>query len=243
LRREIFNKLDYKYILRINDTQIVVNTIDARTPAQVKYDIFRRINTGGIPLNPQEIRNILAKPRTRKFLKNLATSQEFIEATRKRIRALRMDDQEMVLRFVAFYDNYSPEEDKLINYNNDYHVFLDKSIEKLNSISDDEINKYENVFKQAMLKAIALFGDKAFSKPDLDIYINKSLYTTWSIILAYSDLGIDELTNRRSKIIQKLGDMLKQDAEYKNLLTQATTYQKNINLHFAVARRLLEECI
>lgn len=62
-----FNDLDTKYIQRIYRTQIAVNILDARSPKNVIYDIFRRVNTGGMNLNPQEMRNAICKQEVRDF--------------------------------------------------------------------------------------------------------------------------------------------------------------------------------
>ena len=51
--------LDTKYLKWFDLTSISANIIDPSSPSKVKYDIFRRINTGGRPLNNQEIRNCL----------------------------------------------------------------------------------------------------------------------------------------------------------------------------------------
>jgi hypothetical protein len=53
----------------IGTTQIAVNVIDPQTPRKVKFDIFKRINTGGTPLNGQEIRHCMSEQRSRDFLK------------------------------------------------------------------------------------------------------------------------------------------------------------------------------
>ena len=44
---------------KINGFQITINLIDKGTPEEVKYNIFSRINQGGEPLKPQEIRTAL----------------------------------------------------------------------------------------------------------------------------------------------------------------------------------------
>jgi len=51
--------IDAKYFRWFNLTNLSANIIDPTSPYKVKYDIFRRINTGGRPLNNQEIRNCL----------------------------------------------------------------------------------------------------------------------------------------------------------------------------------------
>ena len=88
---------------RINTTQLFVNLIDQQTPIDVKFDVFKRINSGGTPLTDQEIRHCLSTSRARGLLKELAKSSEFVEATsRALLGSIRMVDREVVLRFIAF---------------------------------------------------------------------------------------------------------------------------------------------
>ena len=62
----LYHDLPKKYRTRIEETQLAVNTLDSRCHDLVKFDVFRRVNTGGVPLNSQEIRNIMSSPRTRR---------------------------------------------------------------------------------------------------------------------------------------------------------------------------------
>lgn len=93
-----FKDLAPKYQQRINRTQFNINVLDDRSPQKVIYDIFRRVNSGGMPLNPQEMRNALCSDKVREFLKKGANSPVFIAATRKKISDLRLDRQETFLR-------------------------------------------------------------------------------------------------------------------------------------------------
>ena len=64
-----FDDLDQNWKRRIQQTQIFVNVIDPQTPSRVKFDIFKRLNTGGTPLKAQEIRHCMSQQRSREFLK------------------------------------------------------------------------------------------------------------------------------------------------------------------------------
>ena len=105
---EKYNKKKYSDLprqmqRRIGESELVVNIIDYGTPEDVMFNIFHRINTGGITLNGQEIRNALHPGPVRDYLKQLADSEAFRKATDYSIRKDRMADRECVLRFIAFY--------------------------------------------------------------------------------------------------------------------------------------------
>ena len=54
-----FEQLSRVMQRRIRETQLVVNVIEPGTPPEVMFNIFSRINTGGMKLNGQEIRHAL----------------------------------------------------------------------------------------------------------------------------------------------------------------------------------------
>ena len=88
---------------RISETQLIVNVIEPGTPPEVMFNIFLRINTGGMMLNGQEIRHALHGGPVREYLQRLAESQSFLKATDHSVKPTRMADRECVLRFLAFY--------------------------------------------------------------------------------------------------------------------------------------------
>ena len=98
--------IDAKYYRWFNMSQFAVNVIDPSSPYKVKYDIFRRINTGGKPLNNQEIRNCLSSKKLRTLLLEMSALEEFKEATNGSVRGTRMADREIALRFISFYGAY-----------------------------------------------------------------------------------------------------------------------------------------
>ena len=122
-----FDDLPRSMQRRIVETELVLNVIEPGTPEEVMFNIFSRINTGGMTLNGQEIRHALNKGRARDYLMELASCEEFLSATQNSISTKRMLDRECVLRFLAFWlrhwDQYQ---------NNDLDGFLNSTMKAIN---------------------------------------------------------------------------------------------------------------
>ena len=56
-----FSELPRAFVRRIEETNIVAYIVKSGTPVNVKYNIFKRINTGGLELKPQEITEIISR--------------------------------------------------------------------------------------------------------------------------------------------------------------------------------------
>lgn len=212
---------------RIEQTQLYINVIDPQTPGKVKYDIFKRINTGGKALNNQEIRNCLANTRTREFLHSLSRSDEFLKATRGSVSPVRMADEELILRFIAFYlidEGLSDVQE----YRGGMDELLDDTVTSLNSADTSLLEALRKNFFDSMVNAYKIFGDSAFRKAS---FINKSLFLGLSRVLRKyqpEELGEKDMQGIKSN----LDRAIKEDDFFSNALSMATNDARNVKIVF-----------
>ena len=133
---KLFSNLNRKYQAYILNTILIVNVLDGRCPQTIKFDIFRRINTTGLQLNSQEIRNMIAKPEVRKLLKNMASCKEFVMATNGRINDIRMGGQELCLRYITILLHLDWQKKVLVDYHG-LEKTMDNTILELNKQSNN----------------------------------------------------------------------------------------------------------
>lgn len=242
-----FQSLKLKYQNRIEDTQLSFNVIAPTTPISVKFEIFKRINEGGKPLNRQEIRNSMAKPEVRSFIQGLASSSEFLLATDNSIKPIRMEDQELVLRFTAFYLSKFIDPSKY--YKGDMETYLDETLDYINkNYNTGLLSEIAIAFQNSMKNAFHLFGRYAFRKMSLEnltenrrSLINKSLFTVWSVVLSQIDHNQLILEIGDGQLIEAFADRISEDSDYYDALTIGTNQANKINYGFEVANQLLLE--
>ena len=228
---------------RISETQLVVNVIQPGTPPEVMFNIFNRINTGGMPLTAQEIRNALVKGPVRDYLRRLADSDEFLQATANSVKAKRMADRECVLRFLAFHimpwENY---EAKSLD------AHLVKTMNKINNMSKKERVLIESDFRKSMSASARIFGQNAFRKFGLDggkkSPVNKSLLEIWSVQLARcSNKQIDHLVAHRNEVHRRFAALIEENSEFEKSISYSTGSRDRIKTRFVAIQDLVNELI
>lgn len=192
-----YNDLPRTYIRRIDETQLSLYLLMPGTPYNIKFNIFKRINTPGLKLEHQEIRHALYQGNATKILQFLSETPEFKKATGNSIPSDRMLDREFILRYIGF-KYLGIEEYKSCNASID--GFLNKTMEFLNTCADSTINEIKNTFIETMNFAYDIFGEYAFRRisgipPAKKNPINVALFEGWS--LALSSLN----ANERKKVI------------------------------------------
>lgn len=227
---------------RIIETQVTVYLIEKGTPSDVKFNIFKRINTGGLPLSTQEIRHALNQGQATEILERLSNSKEFQRATNRSIRDDRMTDRECVLRFFAFtitsYTDYSSKE---------FDNFLNDCMSTMNRMNEEQLRSIETRFKRAMIAAYDIFGKDAFRKryklgvPRLPI--NKALFESWSVNLSQlDDEQLRLLKERNGELVQKFVYLM-QDRIFDSSVSQGTGDIKKVICRFKYIREIIEEVL
>lgn len=230
---------------RLNGAQIVVHVIEPTTPGPVKYDIFKRINTGGTPLNAQEVRHCMSGRRSRAFLKRCAEAAELHAVTGDVLRDHpRMFDREVALRFCAFQllgdiERYRKEFGSI-------EALLDWATAQLDSetaLNDKALDKLYKQLTRAMCNAQLIFGDDAFRKwphradggrnP-----INRALFESWSVVLSHYKEAM--LAPRADKIVGFTHAAMQDDSAYRDAITSSTGDSTRVEKRFRTAQAIVD---
>lgn len=200
-----FNELPTYLQNRITETELTFTIINPGTPDEVKRNIFKRINTGGLYLTPQEIRNALYTGESTELLYRLSKTPEFLSATANAVNAKRMDDLELILRCLAFMirsedaypknsnmDVFLSDTMQIINAypafeNNDIQKLVKRGSIVLESIKKKSPKELERLFVNGMERSYMLFGKHCFRRSygsNKRSPINKALFEMWGATLS-----------------------------------------------------------
>lgn len=242
LHGKTYDNLPRNFQRRIAETQITVYIIERGTPSGVKFNIFKRINTGGLPLSTQEIRHALNQGKATAFLERLANSDEFKKATFYSIRDDRMTDRECVLRFLAF--TITPFTEYKVQ---DFDSFLNEAMTIMNKMSDHKLRELERQFLRTMIAALDLFEWHAFRKRyhkgAKRSPINKALFEAWSVNL--NKLNDDELQllKERKDTLNEKFIALMNNREFDSAISQGTGDIKKVRRRFEKIAQIIAEVL
>lgn len=234
-----FSDLESKLQARIEDTELTVNILDERCPQMVKFDVFRRVNTGGLPLNYQEIRNIMALPKVRALLKDMVECEEFQRATGYSVKDVRMGAQELCLRYLTIFTAYNWIEKDFDQYHGLLKM-MDRMILVLNEVPEDVLDKQLQTFRQVMASCYDILGEYCFCKLG-NRKINKSLFTGWAVVLTNAHLSSVAINTDAERIRTAYKEQLREDTDFHTAITSSTGTRKNILKSISVIRELWEE--
>lgn len=234
-----YDGLPRNYQRRIEETQVTVYLIERGTPPGVKFNIFKRINTGGLPLSAQEIRHALNQGPVTSYLKRMAHSEEFQRATSRGVSDNRMAARECVLRFLAFTLT-PPEKYKAV----DFDAFLSDAMASLNQMSEDDREKLAGRFIRALKTSHEIFGSAAFRKPGPGHPVNKALFEVWTVTMdSQTDDRIDLLKASKALVREKVEKSMSSDTEFLNAISQGTGDVAKVRLRFERFRKMLQEAL
>jgi len=125
-----------------------------KSHSEYLFTIFHRLNSGGIKLNNQEIRNCIFNGNLNSLLKDLSKSDIVTKTIGEKSR---FANEELLLRFFAFNDSLNSYSGKLSTYLNSYmHTnrnLTEESIEQKRNLVTETLNIiYNQIFDEKSIK-------------------------------------------------------------------------------------------
>lgn len=175
-----FSSIPFYLRNRIESTNIVAYVINPGTPDAVKFNIFKRINKIGKQRNREELRNAFFQDSVSMRIAELAESSEFLQATHKTLNKKGMTDRELVCRYFAFRLLY-PFFDTTANMDD----FLDKGMDALSALFENELEKETIRFKTTMQRCYAILKEITFININAkQKRVNKNLFDAFSYTIS-----------------------------------------------------------
>ena len=240
-----FDELERPFQRRINELEINVNVIRATTPKAVMFNVFARLNQGGLPLAAQEIRNAIYPGLWRSQIRAIAQGEEFLTATERRVPTDRQQDMEMVLRFAALWALGSPFQRQS---NQVLDKFLNDSVEgAVHAWDEKKWFLVSQAFSRGILAALAIFEQHAFRKSfgqNNRTPINKGLFEATLVTLAsLSPAEIKKLTERKQIVSEKFGALISGTNKFSTGLRSGTGHAESSNARIDGFTKLFREVL
>lgn len=217
--------------------------------AVVKYDVFDRLNTGGVKANEMEIRNAIYRGKFSDLLNELSRQTEFCQLWNIPVDKIdvennklyqEMVDLEIVLRFFALRN---PE-----NISMRFKDYLSDFMDVRNKKYDQDIGLEKNdreSFLNAVKNCWRIFGDKAYLKPPRkDSKPRRSVPLADAVTIALADFPCEKITEEKAEKIRNAYQELFSNDEYSKSISQGTNgkgaISTRINMTKAAIAKALE---
>lgn len=216
-----------------------------QSDSDVKFEVFQRLNTGGVKLNAQEVRNSAYPGSLNDAILELAEHSQFHQLLNIRNKAKsaiyqEMRDAEFVLRFFTFKDNWS-------DFKGSMKRNMDQFMYNNRHLRPKKISEIKSDFLNTVAVVDASFGVHAFKRWD----ISRSQWRK-PILAALYDAQMFAASNfkpeqfeGKQKLVEKAQIKLFHDEEFQRAITAATNnlsnFKKRVELTFQMLTKIAED--
>lgn len=216
-----YAELDDKYKKRIRNAVLNTTIIeDINSKPLVVHDLFHRLNTGGMPLTDQEIRNCVYTGIFNKQILELNKNASWRKLLDKETPDKRLRDAELILRFFALLHGVQ-------SYSPSMKLFLSE-YQKENKNNTGFIESNADIFEKTVNIILNDIGEKAFKTTRS---INKSICDSLMVAIAQilqSGKQLKDVKTNYQRLIQ--------DEDYRRYVTSGTSGESSVKGRIDLAR-------
>ena len=225
-----FDDLDEDDRVRLEDAVMHTTIFKQDSPSDNMdsvYEVFERINTGGVKLSPQEIRSCVAQGNLNDLLFKLNEDEKWRGIFGP--KSIRLKDIELILRFFSFLNNHE-------GYLRPAKKFFTDYMTDNKNLSEDDLEKFEQVWTDTISIIVDTLGARPF-RPSRAL--NAALYDSFTVAVG--------LRVQDQKKITKTGllaayEALMEDEEYKKYISSGTSGDDSVNYRFRTAIGIVNKC-
>jgi hypothetical protein len=212
-------KLDRKILQRVIRTLVISHF----TNSGIRFEIFERLNSGGVPLTEQEIRNATLRGSFNVMLNKIAESQAFLSAMALKKPDARLRHHELILRFLAVRASIE-------DYKPPLKMILSEFMRTHRTDNEIAIKDFELLFANALRNVVSVFGIESFKRyrekdgvADFENSVSKAVFELEMLSLSF--LTEKEVLSKSSAIVAAFQALSLADQSFAESLSRATDHR------------------
>ncbi|MFN0165345.1 MAG: hypothetical protein ACKV22_02855 [Bryobacteraceae bacterium] len=217
--------------------------------AEVKYDVFDRLNTGGVIAEPMEIRNAIFQGDFNRLLHELSDDHTFRrlwgipvsdEDREQNSMYQKMTDLELVLRFLALRD-YARMNLRFKDFLSDFMEDRNKQYKANIALRQEDTE----LFTVAVRNCWRVFGEEAFRRPGLaGPQSKKSAPLADAVMSALGDVQSERLSeDKTAQIRTAINELCDRDEGFKKAISTGTNGKGAIRTRIEAARNAVRAIV
>ncbi len=223
--RDQWNNKSYEELftsdkLKLDDFMVPCRQSSSKTSPKTRkslHFVFERINSGGIRLSPQEIRNCISDGPLLTAIREMNDDENWRSVFGKQ-RNARLKDQELILRFLAMHERGE-------KYASPMREFLDDFADDYNKVGPEKLTQLKALFARTIKACWDAKGREAF-RPVRSLNAAVFEGVTLGVAARLSQAG----TPATSREIAKSYDSLLADAAFVRACDRATAVEESVRI-------------
>lgn len=223
-----FHEIPTKQQRQLNTHTLRCVLITNESHPEIKFDVFQRLNTNTVPLNAQELRNCIYRGALNSLLQEVVSYPSWLKILGKKQPDKRMRDEELVLRFFAFWIH------GVRSYRTPQKHWLNDAAKDGKKYPKKKIVELDAIWKHAIDISLEWFDpSECFRRQPIgkSRAVNRALFD----LVMLSAARIDAKNAKRVRNdFRKQYSVLLKNSEFNDLISRAVDHTKRTKRRFAM---------
>lgn len=230
-----FFELDNKTQNRLLSYTLRCIVVTNDSDEELRFDVFERLNSNTVPLNAQELRNCVYRGSALSLIGSLADFPPWLAILRRKEPDKRMRDEELILRFFAFYRK------GLQSYRTPQKYWLNDAAKGGMTMEEADVEAFETVWKATLERVLEVYApSECFRRPNPDkksAPINKALMDL--NMLTLSKVTKEQLAPLKGLYRERVKALL-ENKEFDDLISRSVDHKSRTLRRFELWRQQVE---
>lgn len=214
-----------------------VVTLLRQSNNELKHEVFLRLNKAGVPLNPQEIRNVAFRGELNDMLFSISENpalRRMLKFSKTSTMYREMADVQYVLRFFTIREYW-------LNFSGNMDKAMDTFMAEHMHDSSENIARMEQLYLRSVDFCNSIWGDYAFKRLDKSTRVIQGMYDIQMVCPSLlDDVYYNKALANPAKVIEALDNELKRNEEFLHAVTQFTSNPSNVYCRIDTFTRILK---